>query len=173
MSWQNPCRLDVEGPGLHCRCWWIGDPCCGCHEQMQPPGPRRMHGPACNPRPPLRALLRHLIEAHCPEGWEPECFIVGPRAYAVGSAPLRCRGAGLSAHLLPSSGLRSRTRLAHHPRGADAGGIGCGMTLAVRLLEGIVNLIERYVPEQRREVEIANLLAVAKEIAGPELTMGR
>jgi hypothetical protein len=47
------------------------------------------------------------------------------------------------------------------------------MTLAVRLLEGIVNLIERYVPEQRREVEIANLLAVAKEIAGPELTMGR
>jgi len=83
MSWQNPCRLDVEGPGLHCPCWWLGDPCCGCHEQMQPPGPRRMHGPACNPRPPLRALLRHLIEAHCPEGWEPECFIVGPRAYAV------------------------------------------------------------------------------------------
>jgi len=41
------------------------------------------------------------------------------------------------------------------------------------LLEGVVNLIERYVPEQRREVEIANLFAVAKEIAGPELTMGR
>jgi hypothetical protein len=41
------------------------------------------------------------------------------------------------------------------------------------LLEGVVDLLLRYVPEQRREVEIANLFAVAKEIAGPELTMGR
>jgi hypothetical protein len=41
------------------------------------------------------------------------------------------------------------------------------------LLEGVVDLLLRYVPEQRREVEIANLFAVAKEIAGPELTVGR
>ena len=82
MTWQTPCRANAEGEGQHCQCWWSGEPCCACGERMQPPGPRRLHGGSCNPRPPISELLRHLSEAHCPEGWEPECFLVGPRAYA-------------------------------------------------------------------------------------------
>jgi hypothetical protein len=42
-----------------------------------------MHGRACIPPPPMAELLHHLLAAHCPEGWKPECFLVGPRAYAV------------------------------------------------------------------------------------------
>src|SRR5262249_43486882 len=41
-----------------------------------------MHWRSCNPPGSISDLLRHLIEAHCPEGWEPECFLVWPRAYA-------------------------------------------------------------------------------------------
>ena len=61
---------------------------------MTPRGPRRTHDPHCNRDYPIPTVLQHLIEAHCPEGWEPECFVAGPRAYTLTALHQAAEGLG-------------------------------------------------------------------------------
>jgi hypothetical protein len=105
MTWQMPCIANAEGEGQHCRCWWSGEPCCACGDALQPSGARQVHGPSCGRTYPTTAeLLRHLIEAHCPEGWEPECFIAGARAYGLAGVHTAGRALGYPVVACPENG---------------------------------------------------------------------
>jgi hypothetical protein len=126
MTWQTPCIANTEGEGQHCRCWWSGEPCCACGDALQPSGARQVHGPSCGRTYPTTAeLLRHLIEAHCPEGWEPECFIAGARAYGLADVHTAARALGYPVVACPEDGCSDRDHVVLLTR-----------ELRARLLEG-------------------------------------
>jgi hypothetical protein len=54
---------------------------------------RKIHH-GCGGNFPNADILAHLIEAHCPEGWEPDYFVCGPAAYRLPALHARAEALG-------------------------------------------------------------------------------
>jgi len=118
MSWGTACTAPHPA---HCLCWYSGEPCCVCGDALEPCGVRRVHGSGCGRSYPTTSeLLRHLIEAHCPEGWEPECFIAGARAYGLACVHTAARALGYPVVACPEDGCSDRDHVVLLTRGLRA-----------------------------------------------------